>query len=160
MLLTVVLAAGGCAGKTQAPFGATAGALVPRPAPERVALPALVLGRFADDYGSVHTINSDEWRHDAHSKYHIVKWVGAKEYLIAYNDIANPSDGGKWTRIDWLPLPGMPPYEWAFCLSAYKAATAAEAEATTTANRALPRTGCSGFPFTRMNRVGAAPDAP
>jgi hypothetical protein len=146
LIATVAIAASACAAKKPP------AAPIPRPAPA-IIVPPLVIGRFADDYGSNHTVTADEWLHEPHNKYHIAKWVAGQEYLVAYNDVNNPADGGKWTRIDWVQLPGMPPYEWGFCLSAYKAATAAEAEATTTANRASPRTGCNGFPFTRMKKA-------
>lgn len=79
--------------------------------------------------------------------------VVAGQYLIARNDEGNPGDVGRWTRIDWAPLSGMAPYTWAFCLSAYDAATAGAAEATQTARRDNLRTGCGGFPFSRMKRV-------
>jgi hypothetical protein len=38
-------------------------------------------------------------------------------------------------------------------MSAYKAKTLEEAEKTTIANREAPKTGCGGFPFTRMKKV-------
>jgi hypothetical protein len=92
--------------------------------------------------------------HGTHSTYEIVAWHADSQYVIARNATKNRSDGGLWTRIDWVPLDGMPPYTWAFCLSAYKAATRAEAEATRVAKRETPRTGCNGYPFSRMRREG------
>lgn len=114
---------------------------------------SMVLGNFEDDYGSRHTVTSTEWFHRPRARYHIVRWIPAKEYLIARNDPANPSDGGLWTRIDWLRLSGMPPYTWGFCMSAYNAASAEAAESTLVARRETPRTGCNGFPFSRMRRL-------
>ena len=114
---------------------------------------ALVIGRFEDDYGNQFTITPTLWLQEPGSRYHIVKWRAESGYLIARNDRANPGDGGLWTRIDWLPLPGMPPYAWGFCLSAYRAPTAAAAESTRTARRDTPRTGCNGHPFSRMKPV-------
>jgi hypothetical protein len=64
----------------------------------------------------------------------------------------NGQQDARWTRIDWAPLSGMAPYTWAFCLSAYDAATADLAEAARTARRDNLRTGCNGFPFSRMKR--------
>ena len=115
--------------------------------------PPMVIGEFTDDYGGKHVVSATQWLQGASAKYRIVRWVPTKMYLIAQNDSANKSDPGKWTRIDWLPLPGMPPYEWAFCFSAYQAPTDSAAEATTIAKRDTPRTGCNGFPFSRMKRV-------
>lgn len=77
--------------------------------------------------------------------------------MIAQNDLDNPGDGGLWTRIDWLPLRGMSPWEWGFCLSAYKAVSAAAAESTRVARRETPRTGCNGHPFSRMRPARARP---
>lgn len=123
------------------------------PPPARGNAQAMLFGTFADDYGSTHVVSDTLWSHGSRLHYRIVKWNEAGQYLIAQNDAANPSEGSLWTRIDWMSLPGMAPFEWGFCLSAYKAATAAEAEATRVANRATPRTGCNGFPFTRMKRA-------
>ena len=123
------------------------------PPPARGNAQTMLLGKFTDDYGSTHIVSDTLWSHGSQLHYRIVKWNEEGQYLIAQNDAANPSDGTLWTRIDWMPLPEMAPYEWGFCLSAYKAATAAEAEATLVANRATPRTGCNGFPFTRMKRA-------
>jgi hypothetical protein len=113
------------------------------------------LGEFQDDYGGRHTISTTLWVHRPRARYHIRRWNVAQQYLIAQNDSSNASDPGRWTRIDWMTLSSMPPYTWAFCLSAYAAATAAAAESTQIARRDTPRTGCNGFPFTRMMRVGA-----
>lgn len=118
--------------------------------------PALVLGQFVDDYGIQYAITADEWHQQPHSRYRIVQWHVDQQYLIARNDAANPSDPGLWTRIDWMMLPGMPPWEWAFCLSAYQAATAVEAERTDIARRQVPLTGCNGHPFSRMQRAAPA----
>ena len=115
--------------------------------------PPLILGEFEDDYRGRHTVSSTQWIQHPRSRYHIVRWVPDSQFLVARNDSANKSAPGKWTRIDWLPLSGMPPYEWAFCFSAYEAPTRAAAESTTIARRETPRTGCNGFPFTRMRRV-------
>jgi hypothetical protein len=119
--------------------------------------PSELLGTFADDYDGTHRIGEGAWYHGAHSTYHIVEWHADSQYLIARNGEGNRSDVGLWTRIDWLPLVGMPPYTWAFCLTAYKAPTRAAAAATPPANRATPRSGCAGFPFSRMRRVSTLP---
>jgi hypothetical protein len=126
------------------------------PGPSRNALGATVdsafLGEFEDDYRGRHTISTTLWVHQPRTRYHIRRWNVAEQYLIAQNDSSNPSAPGQWTRIDWMALPSMPPYTWAFCLSAYSAPTAAAAESTVIARRETPRTGCNGFPFSRMQR--------
>ena len=116
----------------------------------------LILGEFADDYGARYSITPAEWFQHPRAWYHIVRWRADAGYLIARNDVNNPSAGNRWTRIDWMRLPGMPPYTWGFCLSAYEAPTAAAAESSQVARRDTPRTGCNGFPFSRM-KPGRAP---
>ena len=111
---------------------------------------ALVIGDYVDDYNTNHTLTSKEWRHGSRARYHIVKWNDTAQYFIARNDSSNPGDAGLWSRVDWVRLDGMAPWTWAYCMSAFKAPTADSAESTRGANRSTPRTGCSGFPFTRM----------
>lgn len=115
-------------------------------------VPASLLGEFIDDYDNRYSITPTEWTQWPHGRFHIVRWDTTRHYLIAQNDSANSSAGGKWTRIDWVTLDRMAPFEWAFCLSAYDATTAAAAEAVTIARPETPRTGCNGFPFSRMRR--------
>ena len=81
--------------------------------------PLQVIGEFQDDYGIRYTISAREWHQHPRSRYRVVRWNARAQYLIAQNDPGNPTDPGKWTRIDWIALPGMSPYEWAFCLSAF-----------------------------------------
>ena len=110
----------------------------------------MLLGDFKDDYEGTYQITSSKWQHGSRSAYHIVAWHTDSQYVIAQNDASNPSAGGRWTRIDWMKLEGMAPYTWAYCLSAYDADTRQAAEAARIAQRASPRTGCNGFPFSRM----------
>src|SRR5690606_28371723 len=62
-------------------------------------------------------------------------------------------DGGLWTRIDWVELSDMDPWQWGFCIAAWDAPTADSAAAVAVARRDTPRTGCNGRPFTRMRRA-------
>lgn len=127
----------------------------PAPASAEGAPPPWMLGAFEDDYRSRHAITEASWTQSEYATYHVVRWNADGEYLIARNDAANPADGGRWTRIDWMRLSGMEPYTWAYCISTWNAATADEAEAVTVARRDTPRTGCGGHPFTRMKRPDA-----
>ena len=115
--------------------------------------PSMLLGDFVDDYGIGHRIDANEWLQRPDTRYRVVAWHPEAQYLIARNDAGNRSDAGKWTRIDWVTLPGMPPYAWAFCMSAWDAATQADAERADIARRGTPKTGCNGYPFSRMRRV-------
>lgn len=112
--------------------------------------PSVLLGNYQDDYGIAYTIEENLWYQHPDALYHIVQWFPEDNYLIAQNDTSNVSDGGLWTRIDWLELSGMDPYTWAFCLSTYNASSAEEAASVRIAQRETPRTGCNGFPFSRM----------
>ncbi len=144
-LFAVLFGLAGCAGNNTVLQGATVSAP-----------PPLLVGGFVDDYGINYSISAREWRQQPDVRYQVVQWYADGHYLIARNDAANPSDPGLFTRIDWMPLPGMPPWEWAFCLSAYKAPTAAEAKRTDIARRQTPLTGCNGHPFSRMQRTAPA----
>lgn len=112
--------------------------------------PAFILGTFSDDYSGSFRITREEFVQLPRGRFRIVEWNVPQQYFIAQNDSLNRSDPGKWTRIDWMPLEGMEPYRWAFCFSAWNAATRAQAESAMNAKRETPRTGCAGFPFTRM----------
>jgi|JI10StandDraft_1071094.scaffolds.fasta_scaffold01525_20 hypothetical protein len=118
------------------------------------AAPSVLLGTFTDDYDGTYRISPDVWEHGARTRYEIVAWYPDSQYLIARNAATNRADAGQWTRIDWMTLTGMAPYQWAYCLSAYKAPTRDSAQATRVANRGTPRTGCNGFPFSRMRSGG------
>jgi hypothetical protein len=117
--------------------------------------PSYVLGSFVDDYGGRHVISPDEWRQGDDDRYRIVRWNTDARYLIAENNSVGPASLGRWTRIDWVPLDGLPPYTWAFCFSAYEMKTAAAAESSMVARSETPRGGCNGYPFTRMRAVSA-----
>ena len=120
--------------------------------------PVMMVGDFVDDYGIGHRITDDEWLQRPDTRYRVVAWHADAQYLIARNDAGNRSDAGRWTRIDWIALPGMPPWDWAFCLSAWDAPTQADAERRGIARRDTPKTGCNGYPFSRMRRAVATPD--
>ncbi len=117
--------------------------------------PPPIWGDFQDDYGIQYTISELEWNQLPDSTYQVVLWDHDHQYLIARNGPNNLSNPNLWTRIDWMTLPGMPPYEWAFCISAYAALSAAEAKSSVIAHRESPKTGCNGHPFSRMQRTRA-----
>ena len=153
----VVVAATGCVrasgsgSRVAAPQGIVA--VVPSPGASELAPPTLVVGNFEDDYGARFSVSREEFFQRTRNHFRVVEWNAREQYLIAQNDSLNPTDAGRWTRIDWMPLSDMQPYEWAFCFSTYNAASRAVAKATTLAQRENPRTGCNGFPFTRMKRI-------
>lgn len=115
--------------------------------------PTLLLGQWVDDYNSRYTITAETWTHHPQSHYEVIAWHPEQGFVIAQNAEDNPGEAGLYTRIDWMPLSNMDPYTWAFCLSTYDAPSAEAAQAVTIANRETPRTGCNGFPFSRMRRL-------
>lgn len=142
--------------------GALLACAPPRPAPPPT--PAVVdlgavlsrsapLGEFVDDYGEQYRITPREWLQRPHGRLLVARWEVRSSHLIALNDSSNQYDPGKWSRIDWIELDGMPPWEWAFCLTAYAAPTADSAEASRIAHPETPRTGCNGHPYTRLKRL-------
>ena len=112
--------------------------------------PAYLLGDFEDDYGNRFTVSTDEWALHGSARCIVKHWDAAAQFVVLQNHDSNPGESGLWTRIDWVDLPGMAPWTWAFCMSVYGAASADAAEAVTAADRSVPRTGCNGFPFSRM----------
>lgn len=120
--------------------------------------PGFLLGEHRDDYGSRHRIDTEQWTHEPSLRYLHLRWDPAGQFLVAQNADSNPADGGRWTRIDWMRLPGDDGWTWAFCLATWDAPSADSAARVTTADRTVPRTGCGGHPFTRMRPapVGSA----
>lgn len=115
-------------------------------------VPPDLLGNFEDDYGIHYNITTTAWAQGKNIKYHLIEYNHDEKYFIAKNDAANPTDGGLYTRIDILYLENMAPWHWGFCLTVYKATTLEEAKNTAKADRANPRKGCNGYPFSRMQR--------
>ncbi|HMK17756.1 MAG TPA: hypothetical protein VK492_06155 [Chitinophagaceae bacterium] len=119
----------------------------------RISLPTLLKGTFEDDYGIRYTISDSLWIQHPNAKYHIIDCDTTEQYLLVQNDKSNKTDGGLFTRIDYMNFTGMEPFRWGFCLTIYNANTLEKAKATAIADRKKPKTGCSGFPFSRMKRL-------
>lgn len=115
--------------------------------------PNFLKGDFVDDYGIKYSINDSLWVQHPGIKYHIVKWNTNEQYVIAKNGNGHKADENKYTRIDFMTFEGMAPWQWGFCLTAYKAQTDAEAEQTAASDRQNPKKGCNGYPFSRMKVV-------
>lgn len=120
--------------------------------------PPFPTGRFVDDYGAQHEVSATEWLHGSYTRMRIHAWHPRERYLLAQTVPSASVDSmtNRWIRLDWVPL-DMAPWSWAYCLIAYDAATAAEAEANRSARPETPRTGCGRFPFTRLREEAAAP---
>lgn len=113
-------------------------------------IPEFMQGKFKDDYGIKYEINDTLWFQLPKSKFRIIKWNLKEQYLVARNGDGNPGDGGLYTRIDFMEFKNMSPWKWGYCLTAYDAPTDIAAEAMAKADRKHPKTGCNGFPFSRM----------
>jgi hypothetical protein len=136
-----LLAGAGCVGHRAAPLSGSA--------------PSLLIGEYRDDYRGRFSISDSIWFQRPRNRFRIAEWHNDAQFLIAQNATDDPTAPNLWTRIDWISFTDQQPYTWGFCLTAYQAPTRAAALATPAAQRATPRTGCNGFPFTRMQRVVA-----
>jgi len=121
--------------------------------PVKGSVPAFLKGTFEDDYGIRYSINDTLWIQHPNAKYNIINCDTTEQYLLVQNDEANKTDGGLFTRIDYMNFTGMEPFRWGFCLTIYNANTLEKAKATRAADRRNPKIGCSGFPFSRMKRL-------
>ncbi|RYD76827.1 MAG: hypothetical protein EOP53_13995 [Sphingobacteriales bacterium] len=112
-----------------------------------------LLGNFTDDYKIKYTVTTRSFTQHPGVVYKLLSYNKKKQYFIAQNDTANITDGGLFTRIDIMRFNNMAPWSWGFCLTAYKAASKEEAINTVPADRANPKKGCGGYPFSRMKRL-------
>ena len=119
---------------------------------QQVGVPAFLLGDFVDDYGTVYSVSEGRWQHGTASRYDIVAWNVDELYFVARNHEKYPGEAGLWTRVDWVKLDDPSPFAWAYCYAIYDAATRADAVVAPSSERMTPRTGCNGFPFSRMQR--------
>jgi len=113
-------------------------------------VPEYLIGSFQDDYNIEYELTEKVFYQKPGTRFHILKWNLDDQYFIAQNDSLNSYDPNLYSRIDWVEFENMATYEWGFCLSAYNAATADSAEAVNVVDRSNPKTGCNGYPFSRM----------
>jgi len=116
-------------------------------------VPEYLIGSFQDDYNIEYELTEKVFYQKPGTRFHILKWNLDDQYFIAQNDSLNSYDPNLYSRIDWVEFENMATYEWGFCLSAYNAATADSAEAVNVVDRSNPKTGCNGYPFSRMKPI-------
>jgi len=116
----------------------------------RPSVPQALIGEFVDDYGIRYVVSERRWLQGEYARYEIVEWNVEDRFLIARNGAENRSGAGLWTRIDWVLLESGSEFEWAFCYVVYDAESQEAARASPPSDRDHPRTGCNGFPFSRM----------
>jgi hypothetical protein len=112
--------------------------------------PSYILGHFQDDYGINYAITDSIWLQSNTAKYHVLEWNQQGQWVLVKNDSSNPSEPGKFTRIDYRQFEKMEPFLWGFCYTVYDADTKEKALKAASADRANPKKGCNGFPFSRM----------
>jgi uncharacterized lipoprotein NlpE involved in copper resistance len=111
----------------------------------------VLLGTFKDDYDLQYRINEYVWEQWPNATYYIIEWHEEEGFFIAHNAKENTSGGLLWSRFDWVYLSEeMQPYIWGFCMGAYKESTSNAALQNNIADHDNPKTGCNGFPFSRM----------
>jgi uncharacterized lipoprotein NlpE involved in copper resistance len=119
-------------------------------------IPSALLGAFVDDYDIKYHINEYLWEQLPNTKYYILEWNEKEGYLIAHNAKENSYGGLLWRRFDWVYLADeIGPYTLAFCMGAYKEVTYKAALEHAIADHHNPKTGCNGFPFSRMKTAGS-----
>lgn len=119
-------------------------------------VPSALLGAFTDDYGTSYRISPTEFA-EGRSRYRVVEWNTAGQFLLAQNADSNRTDGGRWSRFDWLLFTDQGAYRWGYCHSAWRAPSLDSARSTAVVQRAEPRRGCNGHPFTRMRAASETP---
>lgn len=125
---------------------------VTRMAPTPV-LPEWMKGSFRDDYGILYTITDTTISMDGAARYHILSWNEREQYVLTRNDSSNKTDGGLFTRLDYMRFTGMEPYTWGYCFTVYNAPDSATALQKAAADRENPKKGCNGYPFSRMKMI-------
>ncbi len=122
------------------------------------ALPLPFRGSFEDDYGYTYDLSARTWSGPGASTYRIVEWNASGQFLIAEQQASTGTEStgaeqprpATWVRMDWMVLEDMAPYTWGYCMSTYDAPSAEAARMGAPPDRSHPKTGCNGFPFTRM----------
>ena len=112
-----------------------------------------MIGEFQDDYKIEYQLSESRFIQKPNITYNITLWNLEEQYFIAQNDSTNAFDANLYSRIDWMEFENMEPFKWGFCLTAYNAPTADSAKAVLTADRTKPKTGCNGYPFSRMKPI-------
>ena len=111
-------------------------------------IPDYLKGEFTDDYGIKYAISSSEWIQYPDFKLSISLIDTIEMCVIGFN----PADT-TYTKIDYMPFTDQGDFKWGFCYSAYDKKNIQGALKSESANRDTPKTGCNGFPFSRMKPI-------
>lgn len=104
-----------------------------------------IAGAWSDSFGGTHVINNLSWTSGS-SVFVFADYDNDADYAIAQNGADNEYNPELWSRFDWTS-DGEDLY---YCQFAYNAASQAEAEAATGANRSDINSGCNGFAWTGL----------
>lgn len=104
------------------------------------------MGHFVDDYSEERTVTPDRWTPHRGPALVVERWSVGEQWLL----LRHP-ESALWTRVDWVEFDDSE-WRWGFCLTSWDqpSADAALREGAGVADRANPRIGCNGSPFTRM----------
>ncbi|HWR32886.1 MAG TPA: hypothetical protein VN451_05150 [Chitinophagaceae bacterium] len=116
-------------------------------------LPRWMKGNFSDDYDIRYTISDTMFSMDGLAKYHILSLNEKEQFLFVRNDTSNKTDKGLFTRLDYMRFTGMEPYTWGYCFTVYNAMDSMTAIRKKAADRNNPKSGCNGYPFSRMKVI-------
>ncbi len=116
-------------------------------------IPEFLTGDFEDDYGITYSISDSVFMMEEHTKIHIRNWNLDEQFFVGQNDSSNIYDPLLYSRIDWMPFEDMGEFKWGFCMSGYNEVSLDSARSIQTADRDNPKSGCNGYPFSRMKRI-------
>ena len=116
-------------------------------------IPDFITGDFEDDYGITYSISDSVFEMGDHTKIYILDWDLEEQFFVGQNDSSNIYDPLLYSRIDWMKFEQTGEFEWGFCMSAYNETTFDSTKSVESVNREAPKTGCNGYPFSRMRRI-------
>lgn len=109
-------------------------------------------GMFVDDYGMRYEITDTTWAQDPGALYRVMH-TPPDERVLFLRQSGTDSTSARWTRVEWMEFEDMAPWTWGYCYAAWDEPDMEAARAAPPADRSSPRTGCGGFPFSRMQPV-------
>lgn len=105
-----------------------------------------IAGSYTDSWGGSHTVSETSWVSGS-SSWAVAAYDNDGDWLVAQNASTNAYFPDLWSRFDWT-WDGADLY---YCQFAYDAASQADAEAATGADRADLAGGCNGFGWTQLS---------
>lgn len=113
-----------------------------------------IAGVYEEDFGAgevaVHTITDETWLQESSfgdTLYHLDSWDNDARWAVAQGDETNDFAPGLYAKFTWL---------WEsetlyYCTAVFDAASAEDAEAAPGGDESDLETGCSGFPWSRLD---------